>query len=116
MTSKVVKWFAELFGSLWSAIVSAFKWLVETIYNAFVDLVEAIFARMVDLFISILSYFPDVDLSQYANGLDTIVRYYCGFDELLPLTELFACVTLYLMFTGVYSLVRVIIKLIPTIG
>ena len=56
MISKVVEWFADLFGSIWSAIVSAFKWLVETIYNAFIDFVEAIFARMVDLFIFVLSF------------------------------------------------------------
>lgn len=116
MISKVVEWFADLFGSIWSAIVSVFKWLVETIYNAFIDFVEAIFARMVDLFIFVLSYFPDFDLSEYANGFDALVSYYSGFDELLPLTELFVCASLYLTFCGVYAIVRLIIKLIPTIG
>lgn len=116
MISKVVEWFADLFGSIWGAIVSAFKWLVETVYNAFVDLFEAIFARMVDLFIFALSYFPDFDLSSYSNGFDTLVSYYNGFDELLPLSELFLCASIYLTFCGVYALVRVIIKLIPTVG
>ena len=116
MISKVVEWFADLFGSMWSAIVSAFKWLVEKLYNAFIDVVESMFARMVDLFIYVLSYFPDWDLSGFAEGLDIVVRYYCGFDEFLPLTEVFVWVTLYLTFSGIYAGVRLVIKLIPTIG
>lgn len=116
MIAKVVKWFGDLFASIWNAIVSAFKWLVEAVYNAFIDFIVAIFSRMVDLFISALTYFPDLDLSEYAKGFNLLVSYYQGFNEILPLTEIFGCVFFYLTFSCVYAGVRIVVKLIPMIG
>lgn len=114
--TSLLSWFAGLFLKLWNAFVELFKWLSVKIYNLALDVFEFMFEKFVDAFCVVVDYFPDVDLSGLDEGLTTLLEYWQGFDQLLPLTEIFFCVNFLFMYFTAFTVIRLVVKCIPTIG
>lgn len=114
--TSLLSWFAGLFLKIWNALVELFKWLSVKIYNLILDVFEFMFETFVDAFCFVLDFFPDVDLSGLDEGLSTLLEYWQGFDQLLPLTELFYCINFLFAYFTIFTVIRLVVKLVPTIG
>lgn len=114
--SSLLSWFADIFLTIWNAGVELFKWLCIKAYNVLLDLFEFMFKEFVDTFIYLLDYFPDVDLSCLDEGLSTLLKFWQGFDQILPLSEVFSCVGFLFTYFIIFTIVRIVVKLVPTIG
>lgn len=114
--SSLLSWFADIFLTIWNACVELFKWLCIKAYNVVLDVFEFMFKEFVDTFIYLLDYFPDVDLSGLDEGLSTLLKFWEGFDQILPLSEIFACVGSLFTYFIVFTIIRLVVKLVPTIG
>ena len=114
--TSLLSWFASLFLKIWNALVELFKWLGVKCYNLILDVFEFMFEKFVDAFCFILDFFPDVDLTALDEGLTTLLEYWQGFDQILPLTEIFYCMNFLFGYFTIFTLIRLVVKLVPTVG
>lgn len=114
--SSLLSWFADIFLSIWNACVDLFKWFAVKTYNVILDILEFIFDACVDVFLFLLDLFPDVDLSALDEGLSALFGYWQGFDQFLPLSEIFYCANFLFTYFTIFAIVRLVVKLIPAIG
>lgn len=109
-------WFARTTYKIWNSTVEFFQWLGVKIYNVALEVFEFMFAAFLDTFLYLIDLFPNVDLSGLDEGLSTLLEYWQGFDQLLPLTELFYCVNFLFAYFTIFSVIRLVVKLVPTLG
>ncbi|MBQ7813666.1 MAG: hypothetical protein IJ387_04125 [Thermoguttaceae bacterium] len=113
-----MNWLALSSPFLWliTKLFDITKWSATTAYNGAVELAEFIFKEIIGLFCWTLDFLPDYDLSAYENGLNTLFYYFSAFDSLLPFTEITLSVLFLIGYFTMFTLIRLILKLIPGIG
>ncbi|MBP3530903.1 MAG: hypothetical protein J6K25_06945 [Thermoguttaceae bacterium] len=109
-------WFARTFYKTWNSTVKLVQWLGVKIYNVALEVFEFMFEKFVDAFLFLLDFFPDADLSGLDAGLSTLLEYWQGFDQILPLSEIFYCVNFLVLYFTIFTAIRLVVKLVPTIG
>lgn len=114
--SKFAEWLGGIFSALWEGVISLFRWFYVLLWNIWLEFAEFIFDALVSLLILILGYFPSLDLSKIDAGLTTIMTYWQGFDDYLPLTEILVCINFVCTFNSILTCVRFAFKLIPRLG
>lgn len=116
LMSTVTSPFFALIGILFGKWIDKDSWVVDKIYNASVDLIAMLLSWALSALKYALYVFPENDLSNVEANIETFLDYFLAFNDILPLVELFACVSFltayYICFTGV----RLTIKLIPGLG
>ena len=114
--SACLGWFGQTAYKTWNSSVELLQWLCVKIYNVLLEVSEFMFESFVDTFILLLGFFPDVDLSALDESLTTLLEYWRGFDQFLPFSEIFYCVNFLFAYFIVFTVSRLVVKLVPTIG
>lgn len=114
--SACLGWFGQKAYKTWNSSVELLQWLCVKIYNVLLEVSEFMFESFVDTFILLLGFFPDVDLSALDESLTTLLEYWRGFDQFLPFSEIFYCVNFLFAYFIVFTVIRLVVKLVPTIG
>lgn len=114
--TQLLVWFARTSYKTWDSTVKLVQWLGVKMYNVALEIFEFMFEMFLETFLILLGFFPDVDLSGLDDGLSTMLKYWQGFDRFLPLSEIFYSASFLFGYFTVFTAVRLIVKLVPTIG
>lgn len=109
-------WFSGAFEWLFEKLKALFDWALTTIYNIVLEVAEFIFEQLVNLFVYVLSLFPDADFSKFENNINVFLELLASLDKLVPISEAFKCMLFLFAYFTVFTIIRLIIKLIPFIG
>lgn len=116
MLGKFADWLLKPFVWLLTHIVALVTWLLDALYNAILSMAEFLFEWMIDILVFFIGLLPTTDLSAFDDGFSYVVDYYKSINTFLPLSELFVCIGFLLFYYLVFTVIRLIIKLIPGIG
>lgn len=114
--SMFAEWLSAIFSAIWQGVIDLLYWLCVLLWNLWLELAEFVFDCLVSLFIFIIGYFPSLDLSKIEEGLATVMSYWQGFDEYLPLTEILVCINFISTLSMILIVVRLVFKFIPKLG
>lgn len=114
--SKFSEWLIGVYSLIWDSVISLFRWICVLIWNLWIEFVSFVFDSLVSLVIYILGYFPSLDLSKIDTGLTTIITFWQGFNEFLPLEEIAVCVNFMCAFNSILTSVRFAFRFIPRLG
>ena len=91
-----------------------FEWLIQKVVDGFWAVIE--------YFISLGKWFVDMlpsvgaIIAEYEETFGFVMRLIGRFDSFFPITESLALLSIFILFVTLFLLVKLILKLIPTIG
>jgi len=118
-------------GGLWSAFIDIVKlvcnwvtdWIIyvaKAIYNFFLDEEKGIVWKTVDTLLEWGEWFieqlPDLSFGEYSSTISTVMELVSKLDKFVPLSEAITLLGIFLAFVAIFLVVKLILKLIPTIG
>ncbi|MBQ9126746.1 MAG: hypothetical protein IJY15_03185 [Thermoguttaceae bacterium] len=109
-------WFSSAFEWLFENLKGLFDWALTTIYNIVLEVAEFVFEQLVNLFIYALNLFPDADFSKFENNIDAFLKILASLDRLVPISDAFDCILFLIAYYTVYTIIYLVIKLIPSVG
>ncbi len=113
---KLAEWLIKPFVWLADRLLAFLSWLAKELYALAVGLFEKMLDAMTNVFIWALGLFPDIDLSGADEGLAYMVDLYCGLNGFLPMNELFIAMGILISYYTIFTVIRLIVKLIPGEG
>ncbi len=118
----------NFFGSLWSHFCDFFlsiikwfveiiKWVAETIVNFLYYIFDSFISLLYDIVVWMIDLLPELSLpGEFNSGLRSVIDYGMLFNEIVPVTHMLICLSIYLTAFLIVGIVRLVIRFIPFIA
>ena len=95
---------------------NAAEGVTEAVCNAFATLISMILNFVLELYIAQFQLLPSLEFDFTQADLSTFIDVISGWNKFVPISESFIMIMMLLVFASVFGCVKIIVKLIPTVG